>query len=689
MEWFFNERVIAALFDTVRQDLREVNEADADSPLILGLVQSIRIIDLIMSMQSTYFDIVRPVVKLQSGTRKPTVADSSLASFEDAVLNHVDIVTNLGLYCGTAHQDLAVVSLQLLQRFAASRKLTAPPPAGRRLTDKSRLITALERNNEAESISRSLVAEVALDEAELEQGPTAPGLVIKQHLLGFLNTCLSTVTDRPTIAHLLLGFACQPHGIDISPDGLFPSNSSLFHAIVRLVVDCPFGDSVTFLSWLAAIKNQGLQLLQKLWRSQMSAYLVIPELRDADLLFALWLQQAVVDLETLWNGRIFHEGDFFLSDSAKACTQFLEHRRALLDYVSTELRAVSESSMVTLKERIQRTLLGNARLPDGREIACPTIFDFTDFLRFEMIEGIQMPQSRFYNLLDFELCRDEPKLPGKYNMRMVEQLLVLRENELRKNNQFTSPVDEQQYHADAQNLLQCMLANNNRLDLQVAHLNTLRSWCQLVIVFLETCQLERTHSEAFILQALQIVLARLERSYAEDMETALLLAQLGRSLLQHTDLAAVQGGEAGIIDSTSDRYFQLFRVALIGIQHPDAAVTLREVCSLICHDYLRRMSSSTRLGSARSHALQSVKATGDRLMEVLCDDAYAGEGTCRIASLLLLSAIIATSNQENVKEIVDALARFNFIQVVVDNIRNIPVEVQESQDNSKFMVMIC
>jgi len=695
MEWFFNDRVIFALFDTAKQDLKEVTEAEADSPLIHGLVESIRMIDLIVSMQSTYFDIVRPIVKLQSASRKQTVADSSLASFEDAILNNVDIVTNLGLYCGAAHQDLAVVSLQLLQRLSSSRKLTAPPPAGRRLTDKSRLITALERNNEVESISRSLIGELTIDEAELEQGSTAPGLIIKQQLLSFLNTCLDAVADRPTIAHLLLGFECQPHGIDISPEGLFPTNSSLFHAIMRLAVDCPFGDPVSFLSWMTSVKSQSLQLLHKLWRSQMSAYLVIPELRDGDLLLALWLQQPIVDQDTLWDGRSFHEGEFFLTTSASACTEFFQQRTALLDYAATELRAVSDSSMATLQEQIQRTILGTARLADGREAPCPTIFDFTDFLRFEMVEGIPTPESRFFSANDFELCRDHAKIPTKYNMQLVEQLLMLRESELRKSNQLDSPADEQQLHADAHNMLQCLHIHNAHLDLQSAHLGTLASWCHLLTVLLETSAstLEKPQIESIILQGLQVIAARLERAYSEDMATALLLAQLGRSLLQHTDLAAVQGGvDIGVMDSSSERYAQLFKAGLIGIQHPDAVVPLREICCLICHDYLRRMSSSsastpTRVGSARSIALQSIKATGDRLIEVLCDDAYSGEGTYRIAALLLLDAIVGAANAEKGKgEILESLGRFNFVKVVVDGIRGMPVEVQEAGDNGELDV---
>ena len=260
----------------------------------------------------------------------------------------------------------------------------------------------------------------------------------------------------------------------------------------------------------------------------------------------------------------------------------------------------------------------------------------------------------------------------------------MRENELRKSSRLESPADEQQLQADANNLIQCMIANNSRLALQSAHLSTLRAWCQLVIVFIENCQMEAAHRESFILQALQLVLSRLERSYAEDMETALLMVQLGRSLLQHSDLLTIHGGGVGIIDVTNDRYNQLFRNALVGIQHPDAAAPLREACCLICYDYLQRMSNSERSGSARIHALQNVRATGGRLIEVLCDDAYAGEGPCRVAALLLLSAIIGISNQESTKEVLESLGRFNFVQVMVDNIRNISVELQECQDSGKL-----
>jgi len=55
-----------------------------------------------------------------------------------------------------------------------------------------------------------------------------------------------------------------------------------------------------------------------------------------------------------------------------------------------------------------------------------------------------------------------------------------------------------------------------------------------------------------------------------------------------------------------------------------------------------------------------------------------------VAALFLLSAIVGVSNQESTKEVLEALDGFNFIQVVVDNIKNIPIEVQESQDSGKW-----
>lgn len=115
MEWFYNEQVLKALFATVHQDIEEVNKASADSPFILSIVRGVEVMNLIMKLQATYLDIIRPVVKTQSVGRKNTVPHSAIATFEDALLNHLQIIVDLGLYCGTGHQELTLASLTLLE----------------------------------------------------------------------------------------------------------------------------------------------------------------------------------------------------------------------------------------------------------------------------------------------------------------------------------------------------------------------------------------------------------------------------------------------------------------------------------------------------------------------------------------------------------------------------------------------
>jgi len=228
---------------------------------------------------------------------------------------------------------------------------------------------------------------------------------------------------------------------------------------------------------------------------------------------------------------------------------------------------------------------------------------------------------------------------------------------------------------DAQNFLLCFLENNRRMEVQIAHTKALRSWVQLVIVMLESCDFDSALRDSFVLQTLQLTLPKLEKLFSDNMRDALVLTQLGTTLLRHVDFTSPLDCSG---DSVNDRFLQLFRIGLIGIQSAEAPVAVRETCCQICCGYLRGLLDGSNSASSRRHALQSVKSMGERLIEILCDDSYAGQGTCRTASLLLLDAIVTVSNEQGWKGIIESFTRLNFIQVVVDTIRRIPTDLQES-----------
>ena len=171
MEWLFDDKVADALFAAAHQNVDDVNQASSDSPLLLSLVRSIEAMNLIMKLQSTYVDIVRPLIKRLAPNRKP-VSHSAIASFEDMVLKHLDLIVDLGLYCGLGHSELTICSLALLEQLASSRKLIISPSASfSKRSDRSKLISALEKDGEGERISRSLAGSMIFDIREYEASP--------------------------------------------------------------------------------------------------------------------------------------------------------------------------------------------------------------------------------------------------------------------------------------------------------------------------------------------------------------------------------------------------------------------------------------------------------------------------------------------------------------------------------------
>ncbi|KAF2138835.1 uncharacterized protein K452DRAFT_320940 [Aplosporella prunicola CBS 121167] len=715
MEWLFNDNVLSSLFAAAQQDVEEVNDSTPDSPLLMSLVKAIEVLDLVMKLQRTYLDIVRRVIKEQSTVHRRVVANTALASFEDAVLNNLSTVVYLGLYCGTGHQDLTLASLQLLEKLSSSRKLVVSPTAGfGQRSDRSKIIGILEKDNDAERIAKSLSAEMQLDSREFEAGPISPGYAIKMSILDFLNSCLSALPNRPTIAHLLLGFSCGTSTIDVPDDGLFAAGNSLFHAILKLAVEYPEMVDGSFTPWSSIVKQKCIDILMKLWRSPLSSAYVMAELRTAELFSTQALRQHLVEPATLFGGKDIADPDFIFADSAIALEKFFCQRTAFYEYTARELRLAHQGGMPTLRARMQSTLLGVTLTSDGAQIQNPSVFDLFDFMELEVMDDFALPPLIMLGSLDFNICRTEGEAPHlQYNMQSVQELITLRANELRRDGKLPTPVEETQLQTETQIVLGYLLGVNQRQNVAIARADVLKAWVQLMMVVLEACEFDPTTKTSFILQALQVILPKLEKAYTEDVTTAVNLADLARTLLTYVDFKSMplEGSRAG--DLANDRLTQLFRVALSGIFCLVSNAALREICYQICYRYLRgtvkkepakKSPNGTPLSGSFSgslngslavstmalakpsptsspkntHTLRIVKSAGTRLMDVVCDDSYAGQGTCRISALLFLDALVALGTREDSRYVIDSFVRLNFIDVLVDSIKLIPTELRNA-----------
>lgn len=222
---------------------------------------------------------------------------------------------------------------------------------------------------------------------------------------------------------------------------------------------------------------------------------------------------------------------------------------------------------------------------------------------------------------------------------------------------------------------------NQRQELLAVHAETLRAWAQLLIVSIEQCDFDAPTRTAFAMQTLQLILPKLEHALggysATALWTARTLLQLVQVLMKHVGLESKVDAKT---DFGNDRSFNVFRTALAGIYADLANSELRTLCYNICYQYLQITLRSSKKGSVvNRHILRSVKLAGERLLDVVCDDAYSGEGRSRVAAVMLLDALVLLSNVESSNYMLEGFARLNFVGVLIDGVKGMPQDIHGAE----------
>ena len=688
MEWMFNDRVLAVLFAAANQDVNEVASASPTSPLILSLLRTIEVMNLVMDSQATYFNLVRPLIKMQSSGHRQPVLNPTLVCFEDSVASRLDLIVDLCLYCGVGNQELALVSLKLLGKLAGSKKLnTHSTPGLRQQLNGNRLIAVLEQNDDLERIRRSFISAMHFDSHEIEQGSQAAGWTIKSVILDFLRQSLLASPGRPTLAHALLGFTTAAGTLSFEKS-LFAERSSLFHAIIDLVANYPGGNEDVKQCWALSIKQKGLHILSILWNSPLTSVLTLAELRMSDFLFAFFLQQTLVGSHVPWDGRSVRDPDFMSTSSAEALKEYLDQRCHLFEYTSIELRLAAVEGAPTLKTRILSTLLGSTTMPDGGRIANLNIFDLLDFLDFNIPAAPPLPPTKFFSNVDFtavQETRPENEDNGQ-NMNLVEQLLALRLSELGKTGQLQGGAAEQQSSREALTILTILQTEIYQKNLQTVRLRTLNAWANLVTLFIGHFDLDQGDREALILQALQVILPKLESYAADTAPEAVAIGKLLQALMYQVEFKSCTGDQSQRDEITNDRLSQVFRTVLRAINISDSDVKLREILYNVCFRYLTGILEVGGSPDSSPRLIQLLKSAGRKVIDIICDDAYGGNGTCRISALLLLSSLASAALREKSNHVLEALVRTNFIIVLVEGVVEIQTELQEAGAEGKHLI---
>ncbi|KAL8984123.1 MAG: hypothetical protein Q9205_001830 [Flavoplaca limonia] len=682
MEWMFNDGVLAVLFAASNQDLNTVAAASPGSPIVVSVLRSIEVMNHILDLQSTYFEILRPLVKVQTTGHRNPVLNPTLASFEDSVATNLDLVVNLGLYSGLGNQELAINSLKLLERLSSSRRLNASvTPVSRQRPIGNRLVGVLEQHGDLERVRTSFILGLQYDDRELDLGPGAPGWIIKSVMLDFLSHCLAALPDRPNLAHAILGFACTGAKLSIDPDGAFARGASLFHSIVRLVAEYPDGLDDAIQLWSSSIRQKAMRIISILRASPLTYAVAMAELRAADFLFAMFLRQAVITPNTNFDGLSIRDGNFVQTDSALVMEQYLDQRCTLLEYASSELRLVAAEGAPTQKARILSTLFGSTTMLDGTQLRNVPVFELLDFLGADFSAPVLSPLSNVFADMDFTAALDPNAgtTGGAAQLHLVEQLLALKLNEVRKSGYLEDAQDQEKALLDAEAYMAFFRTQKNLQSLDEVKLQTLKAWSNLMALAIGHCDLDHGGRASLVLQTLQTVMPKLERYAIESSSEALLLARLVQTLFLQADLKSSALDQTKIADLAEDRFFQIFRTCLRAINVPEGDINLREVLYNICFRYLTSIADPSSSKSRQHNISQTVKISGKKTIDIICDDAYGGSGTCRASAVLFLDALAATAVIEKSSYMIDSLARTNFIVVLIEAIRDIPNELRDGE----------
>lgn len=681
-EWLFNEDVIKTIFATAHQDEARVARASSDSMLVLTLLQSIEVMSLLMDLQSTYLSVVRRVVN-EAGGNRTNVANSSLSSFEDSVLNNLTIVPALCRYCGTGHEQLTVTSMALLEKLSSSEKLnrvTSPGLARWRSTNK--IVEVLSSEVDVDKVARPLASHMQADSRELECGAEAPAYIIRQSVLTLLNSCLGMITDRPTVAHLLLGFGNLGTALHVPSDSLLANRMSLLHAIIDFLEVYPDGLEGNILPWMVHLKRLAFEVLQHLWSSRISTSVTLREMRASRFLLSIFATQPIIGSNTPWNGFLVEDEEFWLSHSASALAEFLLYRSHLYAYAATEVRAAANTKSQTLQTGILSTLFGNSTLDTGETVLNPTVFDLFDFADLDIGRVFTAPELTLLRGISIEACAKHHDSVVLYSEDELKELIQVRKGELLQNAQLR-PQDEEHFLGEAETLYAFVRASNQSEQIRFNRFLALQSWAELITTIITCSDLDSGRKSTFILHAIQLILPKLEFAIAGGLPEAVQLARLAETLIGKLDSTVSQGDLNRSGDVIDEKLHQLFQICIHGIGMSSIDANLRETFYSISALYISRITSpGTAHEGLRRQSQQVIRKGGALLIETACDDAYAGQESCRVSALLLLN-LLATLDTQADSMLAESISQSNYLGLFLETIRALPTELRNAPPSGK------
>ncbi|KAL2886305.1 Nucleoporin NUP192 [Ceratocystis lukuohia] len=680
MEWMMNEKVMSTIFSILHESPMEIGNSSPDSPLIQGIHNAITLLTFVLEEQPVFVNIVRKFNQKNQSSSHSQVTTTRYASFDDCLVGHLSLVVDLGLLCGIAPTDVVCASLRLLEKMSASQKIVSvwSSGSGGYVSHRNKAIVAMEADGDHEKIIGYFhdIFKASMDE-RLEDKTDA--YIMKMSALEFLHECLLNSPTKPTIAHLLLGFKCHADSVSIDPKGAFATRKSLFHALLNVWAEIPFGGPDNVRGWLTSMKTKALMILKLLWSSPLTSEIVLDDLRMGSFAFSLLQHNMIIDENAKWEGIETFGYMFTLSRSAETFSDFLAHRAASLDYISRELCYLSQTKLPTYQRRLFDALKGNLYNDSGEIEEVPSIFDMFDFLPNGAMPEIDEPKPCFFANVIFDAAEvPNPRQPELkvYDDTRAAEILLLKRGEKKDEYALITAQEAAAVEAEQAQILDYLQHTNTTTEALWRIKDVLKKWADLVLVILESNDFQGTARTTLYLQTLQTIMPHLEYHAGDKPDTAVPLAQLAKVLLFKLDPVSKTEGTSDsesseLGDLVSDKLYQLFQASLDSISRYVPESGLRATYYSICYRYATHIASSSSDSADRRQVLSTIVTYGERFINFICDDACDGDSSCQIAALILLDALVNVSREEFDLSLIEALINVNFVSILIDSLSTI------------------
>lgn len=687
MQWIFSSNLNKCLMNLAHQPIDVIANEMSSDPRVTNLERVIKLLSLVLNLQPTYFDIVKPRAKNADGYRH--VQFSGMSCIEDSIIAAPELLLDLCQYAASDHVQLSLQSLELLQGLSASARFQNYLFDETKVDRKSRqMIDMLGPTGEVRlrHVSSTLTSYFGIDIRALEAGAESDDYLLKDGVLAFFNACLATQSSSPNIVHLLLGFRRSGNYLTSSPE--FEDGSSMLDALAKLVNEYPEAQDEALLSWLLNIKSETIGVLKHLWSFPVSSDLTMTQLRRGRFLGAQFCNLSTIGQLTSWDGRQFTDPDFYFSTSAEAFTDFLTYRAHLFDYVTREVHAVVKLNVKGLQEQYLSTLQGKSLDLDGTPINHATVYDLFDFTDLDASAppSLALPPLVYFNDIDFDAYqKDELYDVGRIRVHLAHRSDHIDKDAASEGRQLNRGALD----AEAGGICALLEARNRCITAQAERLQALHGYVDMIIAVAEQLPMEPATKTQFTLHMLQLFLPKLDAYLADGSPEAVELTRAADTLLGVLSIDSAVRPQSRVEVTVGEKLFQLFRICAEGIPMSMSNPDLRAVLYSICSQYLIRIltpeaSENESSKKARSNAMDTIRSLGSQLITILSDDADDGIDSCRLNALSLLSNLVSLARNQRSNMIIEQFVKVNILEILLEPIKTVTEEFTVTDSASKY-----